>query len=197
MIESYSTTSDGFLTLVTVVSNLSAPVYYNWFQDGEFLSQTLNAPEFTFFVAADQQTNIVCVDSNYATLSDFSDDFNDDFGWDMSIAGVPGFPSTRTLEFVRSLDPTIASYEIQQAENGGSWDTIGFVADDPSRWSFSFVTAPLDDLAFYAWRVVPIGQTGNAGTSVSIAAETIVRTPDAPAFSVTLNGSQELVFAAA
>jgi len=193
VITSYQTTSAGPLTLVTVVSSLAGTVYYNWFLDGQFVTQTTQ-PQYTFAIGYDQQATVDVVDSNSPGLDDFNDDFNDDFGWDDST--VAGWPLTRTLEFVRSLDPTVAAYQVQQQVNGGAWTNLNTVADDPTRWVYQYTTAPLDDLTNYAWQVVPIGQNGNAGTPAAIGAELIVRTPDAPAFTASLNGSQHMVFAA-
>ncbi len=181
MITGYTTSASGPLTLVTVTSSLTGIVCFNWFVDGEFAIQT-NVPEFSFAIQSGQQATIVCIDSNSSTIP----------------TAPAGWPSTRTLLFVRSLDPTIQSYQIQQQENGGSWVTLASIPDDPTQWSFVYQTGPLDDLASYVWQAVPIGQNGNSGTPIALAAEFIVRTPNAPLFVVTADSSSppHLVFAA-
>jgi hypothetical protein len=182
VIESINQTQIGNIVTVTVVSSLSAPVYYFWYLDGNFVNET-QTPTMVFVPSA--QTIITCIDSN-------------DPGFD-PIANAPaGFPATRTLFFVRSLDPNIGSYLLQQSENSGAWETIATVHDDPGTWSYQVTTGELDDLSQYAWQVVPVDIYGNTGTPTALANELIVRTPDAPDFTFTFEqGSDQVLFSGA
>lgn len=114
------------------------------------------------------------------------------------VASAPeNFPARRALVFVRSTDAAVKKYRIDQQENGGPWEEIARIPHDPAAWDYTFLTDRLDDLTLYAWRVVPLDLAGNAGDAVTIAQELIVRTPDAPDFTATLQGSTQVAFAAA
>ena len=93
----------------------------------------------------------------------------------------------------RSLAAGVAAYAIQQQENGGDWATIATVAQTPDDWDFAIETDRLDDLSSYAWQVVPIDAAGNQGTPLAIAAEQIVRVPDAPNFAVEFNPTNQTI----
>lgn len=174
-ITSVSQNRSGTTTTVTAVSNLSAPVYYYWYIDGAFVGMTTAASK-TFLLSPGDQTVISVLDSNSAT-----------FDW---AGNAPvEYPARKTLVWVRSTDPNIARYQVQQQVNGGAWATIGLVNDDPRAWAFSYSTARLTDLSSYAWRVVPLDSAGNSGTPIALAAETIVRRPNAPKFVATYNGN--------
>jgi hypothetical protein len=168
----------GGTTTVTVTSDLTGVIYYFWYLDGSYLGVT-SSPSYTFILPPGVQATVTCIDANSSALP----------------SPPAGWPSTRTLEFVRSLDATIARYSIQQSESGGAWVEIRSIQDDPTRWGYQVETGPLDDLTDYAWQVVPHDVAGNAGTPVALGNEFIVRTPDAPEFTIGLNGSQEVVFA--
>jgi hypothetical protein len=105
--------------------------------------------------------------------------------------------ATRTLTFVRSTDPTIASYRIEQQINGGSWTPIAYIPDKQTTWFYSFVTGQLADLTTYAWRVIPIGQAGNDGTAETLGSEYVVCTPPAPLFALAFDsGTTKVTFSA-
>jgi hypothetical protein len=99
---------------------------------------------------------------------------------------------------VRSIYAGSTHYEIVQSKDGGAFTTIARIAHDPRRWSYSWRTAVLDDLSLYAWIVYSYEENGNQGHNKGITGETIVRTPDAPQFTMTLDeGTGKVTFAEA
>lgn len=103
--------------------------------------------------------------------------------------------STRTLAWTRSTSSSVSQYRVEQQIDGGAWDVLCFVRNDARRWSFAVDTEVLDDLGSYAWRVVPIDGQGNAEAAVSIGAQRVVRTPDAPRFTIAFNpGASSVTF---
>lgn len=179
----FTQTRQGNTTLVTVTPILTGTVFYFWYLDGIYSGLSL-APQKTFVLLHGTQSRLECVQ----TL---------DADFDPLDNAPPGYPAFRTLTFARSGDPTIARYEIQQQANGGSWTTIGYVRDNPAQWMYSFRTPRLTDLTTYAWQVIPISQSGNAGAAVSLSTEYVVRTPDAPFYSLSFNAGTSTVTIAA
>ena len=175
MITSYTTSRSGNTTRVTVISSLSGLVYYFWYQDGAYVATT-TIPHMAFVLQAGQQAKIVCIDQNTSTPP----------------AAPDGYPARRKLFWIRAAG-SIARYRVDQQENGGAWSTLGYVTPKYNQWSYSFTTPTLDDLATYNWRIVPLDSAGNAGTPLTIATETIVRTPDSPDFSISYNPSTSKV----
>lgn len=168
MITALSSTQAGDTTIVTATSNLTPPVYFFWYQDGIYIGSGA-ARSRTFITSGPAQIDVL--DSTDPT---FDGPGNAPAAW----------PATRTIAFVRSLDAGTARYRIEQQQNGGSWTVLGFVDADPARWLYSFATGRLDDLASYVWRVIPISAAGDDGTALALSAEAIVRTPDAPDFTI-------------
>jgi hypothetical protein len=164
---SYATTRVGNTTVVTVSSTLSGDVYFYWFVDGMFVGVS-DANSRGFTLDDGDRSRIEVVDSNDAEL-------------DPAAIAPAGYPARKTLFWVRSLG-NVDHYRIDQQKNGGDWSEVGNVTAD-DRWSYSFLSARLDDLASYSWRIVPVDPTGNDGNALTIDPETIVRTPDAPAFA--------------
>jgi len=185
--KNYTLSRKGNSTNVTVSKDLAGGVFYYWYLDGEFVGQT-STPSKMFLLeggaVGGDFRQVVCLESNVGTL-------------DLNAIAPVGYPAYRTLNFIRSLDPAIAEYLIEQQINGGSWTALARVKDDPRRWAYSVRTGRLADLTNYAWRITPIGQDGNSGTPAALAAEFIVRTPDAPDFSLTFNASPRTVTVAA
>jgi len=180
----FSTIRTGGATTVTVMPILSGAVYYFWFLDGAYAGMTTE-PSRTFVLDSGGQATVDC-------LQTFDPLF------DPTVFAMPGYPAVRTLEFVRSIDPNVAEYRIEQQRASGAWTVLGRVADDSSRWTYSVVTPRLDDLTSYGWRVVPIDAAGNDGTTLTLAQELIVRTPDAPRFTVTFDPlNDQVAFGAA
>jgi hypothetical protein len=167
-----STTAARFngLTTVTVTSSLSAPVYYHWFVGGQHAATTRDVPEYTFRIPPGEQARIDCVDTNDAD-ADPAD-----------LAPADQAPATRTLFWVRSLSADTDYYRVEQQTDGGDWELLGTVPH--GAWSYEYRTGRLDDLTDYAWRVVPVDRAGNHGTPVATETEYVVRTPDAPSFTV-------------
>jgi hypothetical protein len=175
MITITSTSRINNTTVVNVTSSLTAPVWYFWYLDGVFVSTT-RAPKYTFVLPAGQQSQVDVLDGNTSTPP----------------AAPTAYPAVRVINFVRSLGG-VDRYRIEQQANGGAWIAIGYVQDNPRSWSYQITTPRLDDLTQYAWRVIPIDAAGNDGTALSLGQELIVRTPDAPNFTVVFDAVHDQV----
>jgi hypothetical protein len=175
MISSYAATRFDAITIVTVVSSLTSPVYFHWFVDGEWVGVTRDDPSYALRVAPGEQLRVECVDTNDA-------DADPD-----SLAPADQAPATRLLWWVRSLATDLDHYRVEQQAAGGDWELLATVAHDGRTWSYEHRTGRLTDLTAYAWRVVPVDRAGNHGTPVATEAETIVRTPDAPEFTISFD----------
>lgn len=182
-ITSYSQTRIGDLVTVTVVSDLSGTIYYHWYSAGAYIGET-TVPTRTFLLSADEQLVIDVNDTNDAAYD--------------AIANAPvRYPATRSLWWIRSIVDSVVHYRIEQQRDGGDWTTIATIRQDNS-WSYKFETPVLDDLTDYAWRIVPVDAAGNDGPMLTFATERIVRTPDAPRFTVSFDeGTTYVTFAAA
>jgi len=171
-------------TIVTVVPILAGTVYYFWYQDGRLVGQT-QKPTKTIVLTPGDSARLEVLQTNDPAFD--------------PIANAPvGYPPRRTLEFVRSLDPSIERYRIEQKVGSGAWTILGYVRDNPTQWSYRYQTGRLLDLTSYSWRVVPMNAAGNDGTPVSLGpggggAEFIVRTPDAPTFNVAFQSYADAV----
>lgn len=174
----------GDLGTIRVTSDLTPPVYFHWYIDGEHIAQTAGG-RMTFHLPAGEQLRV--------TVQDTTDPDYD------AVANAPdGYPARRLLHWTRSTDADVDHYRIEQKLGGGAWTVLDRVFSAPGRWEYSYRTGRLDDLGSYQFQIVPVDAAGNDGTVVSIAAETIVRTPDAPDFTATLNdATQKVTFAAA
>lgn len=173
-------TRSGNTTRVTVTSDLTGAIYFHWYMDGAYLGFT-TSPFRDFVLERNEMVRIEVLDTN---------DVNFD-----PVANAPGgYPARRTLVWTRSLDAGIYQYRVEQRKDGGAWVELGYVLDDPAKWLFRFLTPRLDDLALYEWRVVPMDLPGNDGTAVALQAEKVVRTPDAPRFTITLDDTTEVLF---
>ena len=174
----------GDLATVEVESDLTAPVYFHWYIDGEHIAETASG-RMTFHVPSGEQLRL--------TVQDTTDPDYD------AVANAPdGYPARRLLNWTRSIDADVGHYRIEQKLGAGAWTILDRVLSEPGRWEYSYRTGRLDDLGSYQFKIVPVDAAGNDGTVVSIAAETIVRTPDAPEFTVSLDdATQKVTFAAA
>lgn len=170
-----NSTRSGNTTTISVTSSLAAPVYFHWYMDGVYLGRTGTGRKTINLQTADQG-RITILDTN-------------DPAFDPVTNAPAGYSAKRTLAWVRSIDANIRRYRVEQQQDGGAWVTIGYVQDDPSHWLYSFVTTRLVDLSTYSWRVFPIDKNGNDGTPLALATEKIVRSPDAPSFTITFTPS--------
>lgn len=179
-ITSYIPSRVGNVTTVTVVSDLTAPVWFYWYVDGSFAgSSTSNSR--AFILAPEDQVEIIAVDSN---------DPDED---PLDIA-PEGFPARRTLAWTRSIDPDVVEYLVEQQINGGAYAQIGLVNAVAGQWLYEFTTPRLIDLATYNWKVTPYDIAGDAGSNLTlIATEKVVRTPDAPQYTATFNDTPDTV----
>ena len=168
-------------TVVTVTSSLTGVVFYHWYMDGAYLGATSD-PSRSITLQRSEQVRLEILDTN-------DRDFD-------PVANAPaGHPARREIVWVRSIDPEVIRYRVDQQLDGGDWETIAYVHHEEARWTYSLLSPRLDDLSDYAWRVVPLDAAGNEGTAVAIDAEFIVRIPDAPNFTVTfVEGVNEVLF---
>lgn len=183
-ITSTTTTQSLNATTVTVVSDLSEPVFYHWYLDGAFIAETSN-PSKTFFMPAGDQVRIDVLDT---TDPDFD-----------SLGNAPdGFPARRSLWWIRSTSTDVAVYRVEEQREAEGYNVIADVVQTLTRWSLSVLSSRLDDLTTYDWRVTPIDKAGNEGTPLAIGPELIVRRPDSPGFSIAFNvGTTKVTFSAA
>jgi hypothetical protein len=174
----------GNATQITVVSSLTGTIYYHWYQDGSYLGVS-STPTRTFVLVPGSQARFTILDTNDAAFD--------------PVANAPeGYPATRSLVFTRSIDSDVSKYRIEQQRESDGWISLGIIFDDPRAWVYQLSTPTLDDLTNYGWRVIAIDTAGNDGTAVTLAAELIVRTPNAPDFTVTFDpGTTKVTFAAA
>ena len=179
MITAIDTTRIGTITSVTVTSSLSGTVYYHWYLDGSFIVTT-TANTYTFNLKEGEQVILSVIDT---TDADFD-----------PIANAPdGWPSTRTLTWIRSLSDDVAKYRVEQSTDEESWTTLAEVLHVADAWEYAHVTDPLTDLETYYWRVVPVDEAGNDGTALTLGPERIVRTPNAPEFTVSFDSETDKI----
>lgn len=167
------------VTLFTVAGRFRGRVFYHWYVDGEYGGMTAT-PTFSVYLSVGDVARI-------KVLETLDPNFD-------PIANAPAMYGPRKrLRWLRSLDLSAHSYRVEQNRAGAEWVAIGTVfAAGRNAWEFSFVSPRLDDLVSYAWRVVPVTNAGNDGNALVFPAETVVRTPDAPGFTVTWDESTEL-----
>lgn len=182
MIASTSQIRSGVTTTVFVTSSLDSPTYY-WYLDGAYVGFTAGASR-TFILSPGDQVSVEAIDSTDPTFD--------------PIANTPAaYPSRRAIEFFRTLSP-VASYLVEQKAGTGAWTAIATIPDDGRTWRYQTLSARLADLTSYAWRVTARDAAGNSSAPVALAAETIVRIPDAPNFTATFEaGADQVLFAAA
>lgn len=169
-------------TTVTVTSDLAGSVWYFWYRDGAYIARTAS-PVYTFGVEPGEQLRVEVIDTN-------------DPDMDPIKAAPAGYPARRTLYWVRTTATDVDFYRVEQKEGAGDWTSIGRVYHSEARWVYSLLTGVLTDLASYQFRVVPVDRAGNDGTPVTLDAETVVRSPDAPDFTASYDGgTQRITFA--
>jgi len=182
-ITNYQITRLGVTVSVTATSDLEGDVWYHWYLDG--LYQGVTTSPTRRFVLEGEQARVEVVDTNDAAFDPYADP-------------PESFPARRTVWWVRSLDSDVDHYRVEEKEGSGAWTTLGIVQHDASKWSYELVTGRLTDLTDYEWRVIPVSKVGNDGSPVELAAERIVRTPDAPAFTIAYDAdTDEVTFAEA
>ncbi len=174
----------GDLVTIEVTSNLTPPVHFHWYVDGVPVAET-SAGSYTFHVPLGDQVRVEILDT---TDPDFD-----------ALANAPdGYPARRELFWVRNTDAAVQHYRIEQQQDGGDWTILARVWQRPGVWEQRCRTERLTDLSTYSWRIVPVDTAGNDGTVLTIGPEKIVRTPDAPDFTVAFDdGTQKVTFAAA
>ena len=97
------------------------------------------------------------------------------------------FAARRELWWTRSTESDVAFYRVKQQRAAAGLATI---AEPPAtdEWSYRTTTPRLDDLTNYDWEILPVDAAGNEGTALVIQQEQVVRTPDAPDFTVSFDG---------
>lgn len=178
-ITSYSQVRDGNMTEVTVTSDLGGTVYYHWYVDGCYVAST-TSPVKSFYLEVDEEARVEVLDTN-------------DSAYD-PIANAPaGWPSRRSLWWIRSTASDVDHYRVEQKKGVGSWATIGLVQHDDREWTYHLLTPRLDDLETYQWQVIPVDKAGNDGSALDFGSEKIVRTPDSPDFEISFNSGPTTV----
>lgn len=184
-ITSLTQTRSGSGTTVSAVSSLSGTVFFHWYADGNYLGMSTSG-SWTLFLDTDTQRRIDVVDTTDPAFDPFA-------------APPTGFPAFVTLFFVRSIASDVAGYRIEQIRTtfGSVATDIAFVPQGLNEWSHLVVTPRLDDLIEYDWKIYAIDRAGNENsTPLALKRRTIVRTPDAPRFSVAFDpGSTKVTFA--
>jgi hypothetical protein len=88
-------------------------------------------------------------------------------------------------------------YRVEQQRASEAWTVLGIVRQLSGQWSFSLETPRLDDLTAYTWRVIGVDVAGNDGAPLVLGPETMVRTPNAPRFTISFDDvSHKVTFAA-
>jgi len=144
---------------------------FHWYLDGAYLGPT-DSPERAFVLGDRDQARVEVVDSTDPSFD--------------PIANAPeAYPARRTVEFVRSLDTSVARYIAKTQDFTDIVETI--FADVPSSgaWSYRVMTRRLPDLNEIAEVVVPVDAAGNLGTSQTTQVKKNVRRPDAPNFTIS------------
>lgn len=182
-ITSLSVQRMGRLTTITAVSGLSGTVYFHCYIDGTWIGQNTTG---VFYVTLDtnEQAQVDVNDTNSAT-------------YDYIANGPTVYSAKRTLFWTASADTDTWYYLIEQNKNAAGWTTIGRIYDN-GNWSFAFLTLKLTDLASYQFRITPYDLADNAGTAKTLAAETVVRVPESPKFTISFNdGTDKVTYTAA
>jgi hypothetical protein len=183
-ITTYNQTRQGGVTVVTVTSGLSGTIYYHWYLDGAWIAGG-QSPSVALRLSAATQVRIECIDTN-------------DADFDPVVNAPDGYPATRTITWHPSESADVAHYRIEQLKSGGDWTAIGTVMHEPRTWEYRFESPRLDDLTEYSWRVIPVDRAENDGTAITTEVEQVVRTPDAPDFTVSFDpGTTRVAFSAA
>lgn len=175
----------GPVTVLTVAGRFAGRVFYHWWVDGDYGGRSASN---TFGVHSPAASV-----ARLYIIETLDPDFD-------PVAGAPDmFGPRKMIRWLRAVDLAAHSYRVEQSRAGAGWVEIGSVfAAGRAAWEFALKTPRLDDLVSYAWRVIPVTFAGNDGNTLAFAAETIVRTPDAPDWTVTWDPDTERVtFAAA
>jgi hypothetical protein len=187
----------GNLTTVTVTSDLTPPIYYHWYEDGQWVAST-QTPTYTFWIANDETLVVDVIDT---------EDVDFDY-----MAAQPGYPARRTISWVRSPSADVAKYVISQSVDNGDWENVGEVQSVPGQWVYSFLTDRLTDLSAYEFRITPVDTAGNEGMWIGAGSNgqtgggedvpsdwwaaneiLVVRRPDAPNYTVAFNAGATTV----
>jgi len=163
----------GNVTTVAAASDLGGTVYFHWYLDGCWVGVSQTGA-WDFYLPLADQARIDVLDTA-------------DPAFDPVVNAPAGWPARRTIWWVRSLAADCDHYRVLQKKAAGDWQTIAIIHQEPHRWEFSILTDRLDDLSDYQWRVIPVDLAGNDGTPIGIGPERIVRTPDAPNFTIAFN----------
>jgi hypothetical protein len=178
-IVSYQIVRIGEISEVTVSTTLENVLAYYWYFDGCYVGKT-SEPTKTFHIPTGEQFRLEVIPSTDANFD--------------PIANAPaGYPSRRTLWWIRSLDTAAAGYRVEQREGSGDWTSLAMIPTTTEAWDYFLLTDQLKDLTEYSWRITPLDAGGLAGTPIVVGPELIVRTPDAPNFSAEFDPGTETV----
>ena len=183
-ITGYVTSRSGNIITVMASSDLSGTIYYHWYLDGVLVASSQSAT-YSVYLPIGEQAILDVIDTNDADYD--------------AVGNAPeGHPARRVLWWTRTLDPEAALYRIDQQKDGGAWTEVGSQPQDNSAWEYTFMTEKLTDLSTYSWRIVFVDAVGNDGYYLETLPEKIVRTPDAPDYTISFDaGTTKVTFAEA
>lgn len=183
----HSATREGPTTVVLCSSDLGgSPIYFHWYIEGAFIDVTTIGRKAFTLEDGDQL--------RFDVLDTLDADFD-------SVANAPdGYPPRRTLVWERSTDTDVDHYRIEQQKDAEDAEVIGLAAHEERKWQYQFLTPRLVDGSTYTWTITAVDEIGNDSTALTIGPELIVRTPDAPNFTINVNpdpGGPTIEFVAA
>ena len=170
----------GSVTVLTAAGAFTGRVFYHWWVDGNYAGQTAS-PTLAVHLEASDVARVEVIET-------LDPDFD-------PVVNAPAmYGPRRVIRWLRSVDLTAHKYRVEQSRSGAAYTVIGtaYVANR-NQWEFEVVTPRLDDLVSYEWRVIPVTLAGNDGAPLGIPAELIVRTPDAPDYTVLYDDITERV----
>jgi len=168
------------VTLVCTASDYMRRVVWHWWVDGKYAGRSL-AGTRTFRCPPGRTISVFAKPVRY----------NRSYrGGERDIAPLFGLVELQWVPSTDSVDHYLVQYRIQGA---GSWTTARRVAAD-GRWPYSARLPQLADSTTYEFQVVAVDAAGNQGTALDLGTRVIVRWPDPPDPSISLNLSQQWTF---
>lgn len=166
------------LSVATAVSDLIDPLFY-WYLDGVYLTSTV-AGRYSIYIAPGDQARLEVLDSTDPAFD--------------PIANTPeSYPARFLLSWSRSPDADVDRYKVRRLKGLGPAVDVATIRAVANRWTYEYRTDRLEDLATYAFSVIPVDKAGNEGDALEIMDERIVRRPDAPRFDLEFNAGPTTV----
>jgi len=172
------------VTVTALTFLVGSPVYYHWYLDGVHVGSG-TSPSFSFSVEQAGQGRVEVVD----TL---------DPNFDPLSPTIAQFPARYTVHWVRNiLDSDVRGYLVQHLKNGVTLTTLATIPHDSEAWDYRVLSDRLADRAVYKFQVTPLDAAGNAGTTLSVEEQDVIRSPDAPNWNFTYDPATDRVAFAA